>query len=385
MLLFGKKDFLCYNQFYILVKGANKMTVYNFSAGPAILPKEVLQKAQEEMLNYHGSELSVMEMSHRSSLYDGIIKEAESRLRQLMDIPDNYHVLFLQGGASLQFSMIPLNLARGKKALYVNTGAWAKKAIQAAQAIEDVEVEVIASSADQNFNYVPKITPDMVDQDAAYLHITTNETIGGIAFQEIPDAGKVPIVADMSSNILSNDYKVTDFGIIYAGAQKNIGPSGLTVVIIRDDLLNDEPIFAPMLDFRIQAENDSMYNTPATYAIYISKLVFEWLENLGGVSAVLAANKEKAQLLYDAIDASSVFSSPIAKEDRSINNIPFVTGNDEWDKEFNKFAQDNGMLNLKGHRSVGGMRASLYNAFPKEGVEALITLMHQFEEEKAGK
>lgn len=361
------------------------MTVYNFSAGPAILPKEVLQKAQEEMLNYHGSELSVMEMSHRSSLYDGIIKEAESRLRQLMDIPENYHVLFLQGGASLQFSMIPLNLARGKKALYVNTGAWAKKAIQAAQAIEDVEVEVIASSADQNFNYVPKITPDMVDQDAAYLHITTNETIGGIAFQEIPDAGKVPIVADMSSNILSNDYKVTDFGIIYAGAQKNIGPSGLTVVIIRDDLLNDEPIFAPMLDFRIQVENDSMYNTPATYAIYISKLVFEWLENLGGVSAILAANKEKAQLLYDAIDASSVFSSPIAKEDRSINNIPFVTGNDEWDKEFNKFAQDNGMLNLKGHRSVGGMRASLYNAFPKEGVEALITLMHQFEEEKAGK
>lgn len=361
------------------------MTVYNFSAGPAILPKEVLKQAQEEMLNYHGSELSVMEMSHRSSLYDAIIKEAESRLRQLIDIPENYHVLFLQGGASLQFSMIPLNLARGKKALYVNTGAWAKKAIQAAQAIEDVEVEVIASSADQNFNYVPKITPDMVDQDAAYLHITTNETIGGIAFNEIPDAGNVPIVADMSSNILSNDYKVTDFGIIYAGAQKNIGPSGLTVVIIRDDLLNDEPIFAPMLDFRVQAENGSMYNTPPTYAIYISKLVFEWIEKSGGVSAILAANKEKAQLLYDAIDASPVFTSPIAKEDRSINNIPFVTGNDEWDKEFNKFAQDNGMLNLKGHRSVGGMRASLYNAFPKEGVEALIVLMKQFEEEKAGK
>ena len=260
-----------------------------------------------------------------------------------------------------------------------------KKAIAAAQAIEGVEVEVIASSKDENFNYVPKITRDMVDQDAAYLHITTNETIGGIAFNKIPDAGDVPIVADMSSNILSNDYKVTDFGVIYAGAQKNIGPSGLTVVIIRDDLLNDEPIFAPMLDYRIHAENKSMYNTPATYGIYIAKLVFEWLEEQGGVAGILAKNQEKAQLLYDAIDASDIFTSPVVKEDRSINNIPFVTGNDDWDKEFNKRALEAGMLNLKGHRSVGGMRASLYNAFPKEGVEALVALMQKFEEEKAGK
>ena len=361
------------------------MTVYNFSAGPAILPKSVLKKAQEELLDYQGSQLSVMEMSHRSSLYESIINEAEQRLRQLMAIPENYHVLFLQGGASLQFSMLPLNLAKGKKALYVNTGAWAKKAIAAAQAIEGVEVEVIASSKDENFNYVPKITRDMVDQDAAYLHITTNETIGGIAFNKIPDAGDVPIVADMSSNILSNDYKVTDFGVIYAGAQKNIGPSGLTVVIIRDDLLNDEPIFAPMLDYRIHTENKSMYNTPATYGIYIAKLVFEWLEEQGGVAGILAKNQEKAQLLYDAIDASDIFTSPVVKEDRSINNIPFVTGNDDWDKEFNKRALEAGMLNLKGHRSVGGMRASLYNAFPKEGVEALVALMQKFEEEKAGK
>ena len=361
------------------------MTVYNFSAGPAILPKSVLKKAQEELLDYQGSQLSVMEMSHRSSLYESIINEAEQRLRQLMAIPENYHVLFLQGGASLQFSMLPLNLAKGKKALYVNTGAWAKKAIEAAQAIDGVEVEVIASSKDQNFNCVPKITRDMVDQDAAYLHITTNETIGGIAFNKIPDAGDVPIVADMSSNILSNDYKVPDFGVIYAGAQKNIGPSGLTVVIIRDDLLNDEPIFAPMLDYRIHAENKSMYNTPATYGVYISKLVFEWLEEQGGVAGILAKNQEKAQLLYDAIDASDIFTSPVVKEDRSINNIPFVTGNDDWDKEFNKQALEAGMLNLKGHRSVGGMRASLYNAFPKEGVEALVALMQKFEEEKAGK
>ena len=368
------------------IKGAITLSrIFNFSAGPSMLPVSVLEKAASEMLDYNNSGMSVMEMSHRSSLYESIINEAEQRLRQLMAIPENYHVLFLQGGASLQFSMLPLNLAKGKKALYVNTGAWAKKAIEAAQAIEGVEVEVIASSKDENFNYVPKITRDMVDQDAAYLHITTNETIGGIAFNEIPDAGAVPIIADMSSNILSNDYKVTDFGVIYAGAQKNIGPSGLTVVIIRDDLLNDEPIFAPMLDYRIHAENKSMYNTPATYGIYIAKLVFEWLEEQGGVAGILAKNQEKAQLLYDAIDASDLFTSPVAKEDRSINNIPFVTGNDDWDKEFNKRALEAGMLNLKGHRSVGGMRASLYNAFPKEGVEALVALMQKFEEEKAGK
>ncbi len=357
------------------------MTVYNFSAGPAVLPKPVLEKAQSELVNYQGSEMSVMEMSHRSSVYDNIIKDAEKLLREIMGIPDNYKVLFLQGGASLQFSMIPLNLAVGKKALFVNTGAWAKKAISAAKAIDGVEVEVIASSEDQNFTYIPMITKEMVDQDAAYVHITTNETIGGISYQTIPDAGAVPIVADMSSNILANDYNVADFGVIYAGAQKNIGPSGLTVVIIREDLLNTEPIFSPMLDFAVQAKNDSLYNTPPTYGIYMAKLVFEWIKELGGVAEILRLDQEKANLLYDAIDNSSLFKSPVAKADRSITNIPFITGDEALDKKFNQEALAEGFQNLKGHRSVGGMRASLYNAFPKEGVEALVAFMKKFEDE----
>lgn len=359
-----------------------KMTVYNFSAGPAMLPKPVLEKAQSELLNYRGSQMSVMEMSHRSSLYADIIAEAEKTLRELMDIPENYHVLFLQGGASLQFSMIPLNLAQGKKALYINTGAWAKKAIQAAKMIDGVEVVEIASSADENFTYVPKVTKDQIDQEAAYVHITTNETIGGIAFHELPDTGDVPLVADMSSNILANDYDVRDFGLIYAGAQKNIGPAGLTIVIIRDDLVNQTPIFAPMLDYQVQIANGSMYNTPATYSIYIAKLVFEWLQELGGVPEILKQDQEKAQLLYDAIDQSHLFSNPNRKEDRSITNVPFVTGDAELDKEFNARALAAGFQNLKGHRSVGGMRASLYNAFPIEGVQALVKLMQEFESEK---
>lgn len=250
------------------------MTVYNFSAGPAVLPRPVLEKAQSELLNYRGSGMSVMELSHRSSLFEEIIKDAEALLRKLMGIPENYQVLFLQGGASLQFSMIPLNLAQNKKALYVNTGSWSKKAIEAAKALGNVTVEVVASSEDQNFTYIPEISEDAIDQEAAYLHITTNNTIEGTAFQTIPQAGDVPIVADMSSNILANDYRVEDFGVIYAGAQKNIGPAGLTVVIIREDLLNDDAVFAPMLDYRLQAKNDSLYNTPPTYAIYIAKLVF---------------------------------------------------------------------------------------------------------------
>lgn len=361
------------------------MTVYNFSAGPAVLPKVVLEKAQKELVNYQGSEMSVMEMSHRSSLFDKIMKDAEQLLRELMEIPENYKVLFLQGGASLQFSMIPLNLAVGKKALYVNTGAWAKKAISAAKAIEGVEVEVIASSEDQQFTYIPEITKEMIDQEAAYLHITTNETIGGITYQSIPDAGDVPIVADMSSNILANNYRVEDFGLIYAGAQKNIGPSGLTVVIIREDLLNTEPIFSPILDFAVQAKNNSLYNTPPTYGIYIAKLVFEWLKELGGVPEILKLDQEKAQLLYDTIDSSSLFISPVAEKDRSITNIPFMTENEDLDKKFNQEALAQGFQNLKGHRSVGGMRASLYNAFPKEGVEALVAFMKKFEEENGAK
>lgn len=269
------------------------MTVYNFSAGPAVLPRPVLEKAQSELLNYRGSGMSVMELSHRSSLFEAIIKDAEALLRKLMGIPENYQVLFLQGGASLQFSMIPLNLAQNKKALYVNTGSWSKKAIEAAKALGNVTVEVVASSEDQNFTYIPEISEDAIDQEAAYLHITTNNTIEGTAFQTIPQAGDVPIVADMSSNILANEYRVEDFGVIYAGAQKNIGPAGLTVVIIREDLLNDDAVFAPMLDYRLQAKNDSLYNTPPTYAIYIAKLVFEWLEELGGIPAILEQDRQK--------------------------------------------------------------------------------------------
>lgn len=358
--------------------------MFNFSAGPAVLPKEVLQKAQSEFLNYEQSGMSVMEMSHRSKLYDAIIKGCEQHLRDLMNIPDNYHVLFLQGGASLQFSMIPLNLAQGKKALYVNTGAWAKKAIQAAKQVPGVEVEVIASSEDQNFTYVPEVSIDQVDQNAAYVHITTNETIGGVTYDKLPDCGKVPIVADMSSNILANDFKVEDFGVIYAGAQKNLGPSGVTLVIIRDDLLNKEPIFAPMLDFALQAKNRSLYNTPPTYAIYIMKLVLEWVKEQGGVPAMIQQDQAKAKLLYDTIDQSKLFSNPVAKKNRSITNIPFVTGDEALDQLFNEQALAQGFQNLKGHRSVGGMRASLYNAFPYEGVEALVTFMKAFEAENGG-
>ncbi|URZ86541.1 3-phosphoserine/phosphohydroxythreonine transaminase [Floricoccus penangensis] len=361
------------------------MTIYNFSAGPAVLPKPVLEKAQEELVNYKSSQMSVMELSHRSVLFDEIIKNAEKLLRELMDIPENYKVLFLQGGASLQFTMIPLNLAQGKKALYVNTGAWAKKAISAAKQIEDVEVEVIASSEDKNFTYIPKITKDMVDQDAAYLHITTNETIGGIRYTDIPDVGDVPLIADMSSNILANDYNVSDFGLIYAGAQKNIGPAGLTVVIIREDLIKEGQNIPPMLDYSVLATNDSMYNTPPTYAIYIAGLVFEWLKDLGGLDEILKQDQEKAQLLYDYIDSTDFYISPVAKEDRSITNVPFITGDDELDKKFNSEAKAYGFENLKGHRSVGGMRASLYNAFPKEGVEELVKFMKNFEEENKEK
>lgn len=360
------------------------MTVYNFSAGPAVLPKEVLQKAQAEFLNYAGSEMSVMELSHRSSLYDQIIKEAEHLLRELMAIPDNYHVLFLQGGASLQFSMIPLNLAQGKKALYINTGAWSKKAISAAKQVPGVEVEVIATSEDQNFTYVPEVSLDQIDQEAAYVHITTNETIGGVTYDKLPQTGKVPLVADMSSNILANDFKVTDFGLIYAGAQKNLGPSGVTLVIIREDLLNKEPIFAPMLDFALQAKNRSLYNTPPTYAIYIMKLVLEWVKAQGGVQGMIEKDQAKAQLLYHAIDHSKLFSNPVATNNRSITNIPFVTGDEKLDQLFNKEALAAGFQNLKGHRSVGGMRASLYNAFPYEGVEALVDFMHAFEQKYGG-
>ncbi|MDH6364851.1 phosphoserine aminotransferase [Enterococcus sp. PF1-24] len=359
-------------------------TVYNFSAGPAVLPKPVLEKAQSELLNYQGSGMSVMELSHRSSLFDAIIKDAEVLLRELMAIPDNYKVLFLQGGASLQFTMVPMNLAQNKKALYVNTGSWAKKAIAEAKKLGNVEIEVIASSEDQNFSYIPEIPEAAIDQEAAYLHITTNNTIEGTAYQKIPKAGKVPIVADMSSNILANDYNVANFGIIYAGAQKNIGPAGLTVVIIREDLLGLCPTVSSMLDYKIQADNDSLYNTPPTFGIYMAKLVFEWVKENGGIPGMIAADQAKANLLYQAIAKSNLFTSPIAEDSRSITNIPFVTGDADLDKKFNQEALAAGFENLKGHRSVGGMRASLYNAFPMAGVEALVAFMEKFEKENGG-
>jgi len=360
------------------------MTIYNFSAGPAVLPEPVLKKAQEELLDYKGSGMSVMELSHRSSLFEDIIAEAEKLLRKLMNVPENYHVLFLQGGASLQFSALPLNLAQNKKALYVNTGSWAKKAIAAAQAIDNVHTKVIASSEDRNFTYIPQVSKEQIDQDAAYLHITTNETIGGISYQTLPDTGNVPLVADMSSNILTNEYQVKDFGVIYAGAQKNIGPAGLTVVIIREDLLNEQALFAPMLDYRLQAQSHSMYNTPPTFSIYMAKLVFEWLQDLGGVSQILKYNQQKAGLLYETIDRSDLFQNPVNKEDRSLTNIPFLTDSDILNQEFIQLAQQQGFENLKGHRSVGGMRASLYNAFPFEGVQALVDFMQEFEKAHGG-
>lgn len=359
-------------------------TVYNFSAGPAVLPKSVLEKAQSELVNYQNSGMSVMELSHRSSLFEAILENAETLLRELMAIPDNYHVLFLQGGASTQFTMVPLNLAQNKKALYVNTGSWSKKAISEAKKIPNVTVEVLASSEDKNFTYIPEIDPAAIPQDAAYVHITTNNTIEGTTIYDLPDTGQVPLVADMSSNILSVNYNVADFGLIYAGAQKNIGPAGLTVVIVRDDLIGEVDVLSAMLDYDIHVKNGSMYNTPPTYSIYIAKLVFEWIKAQGGVAKMEERNQEKAALLYNEIDTSALFSSPVTKKDRSINNIPFVTGNEALDKKFNQEAAAAGFENLKGHRSVGGMRASLYNAFPKAGVEALVAFMKKFEAENGG-
>lgn len=361
------------------------MTIYNFSAGPAVLPKKVLQKAQAEFLDYAQSGMSVMELSHRSSEFDEIIASAEALLRQLMNIPDHYKVLFLQGGASTQFSMLPLNMAKGRKAYYVVAGSWGKKAyteaVKLSQTI-DFEPICLASSEDSQFDHVPTIDPSDIDPDAAYVHITTNNTIEGTAIYELPDTNGVPLVADMSSNILAVDYQVSDFAMIYAGAQKNIGPAGVTIVIVRDDFLNDEPALSSMLDYRIQAENGSLYNTPPTFGIYMAKLVFEYVKSLGGVPQMAADNLIKSGLLYDMIDTSDFYRSPVAViKDRSVANIPFVTPNAELDKAFVLAAERAGFKNIKGHRSVGGMRASLYNAFPLEGVKALIAFMKAFEEE----
>ena len=357
--------------------------VFNFSAGPAALPLEVLQQAQAELVNWHGSGMSVMEMSHRGKEYMSIQADAEADLRELMGIPSNYKVLFVQGGASLQFAMVPMNLLRGKaSADYLNTGEWSKKAIKEAKKYG--AVNVIASSEDKNFSYAPAQSAWKLDPNAAYVHITQNETIGGVEIFDNVDTGSVPLVSDMSSNILSRPMDVSKFGLIYAGAQKNIGPAGLTIVIVREDLLGQTVAGTPtMMDYQIQAENDSMYNTPPTYAIYIAGLVFKMLKAKGGLAAMEKVNRAKAQIIYDILDASSFYSSPVARENRSLMNIPFTLKDAALDDEFLKGAKDRGMIQLKGHRSVGGMRASIYNAMPVEGVQALADYMKEFEKIKA--
>ncbi|MBF7094850.1 3-phosphoserine/phosphohydroxythreonine transaminase [Streptococcus sp. HF-1907] len=363
------------------------MTIYNFSAGPAVLPKPVLEKAQAELLDYQGSGMSVLEMSHRSKEFDKIIKDAESLLRELMGIPDNYRVLFLQGGASLQFTMIPLNLAKGRKAYYLVGGSWGKKAYTEAVKLSKTipfEPILLASTEDTVYDHIPEFDAKDIDPDAAYVHLTTNNTIEGTSVYNLPDTNGVPIVADMSSNILAVRYNVEDFGMIYAGAQKNIGPAGVVVAIIREDLLNDEPALSAMLDYRIQADAGSLYNTPPAYSIYIAKMVFEWVKEMGGVDEMEKINREKSGLLYDFIEQSDFYTSPVKNpKDRSVANVPFVTPSKELDAKFVAEATPLGFKNIKGHRSVGGMRASLYNAFPRQGVLDLIDFMKKFEAENS--
>lgn len=353
--------------------------VYNFSAGPAVLPEPVLKKAAAELLEYRGTGMSVMEMSHRSKAYDDIIQTAEALLRDLMNIPDNYKVLFLQGGASSQFAMVPLNLMRKtRKVDIVHTGTWTKRALDEIKRYGTCNI--IASSEDKNFSYIPK--PDRVSfsSDADYFHICTNNTIEGTRYTSYPDTGSVPLVADMSSNILSEVVNVSRFGIIFAGAQKNIGPAGLTIVIIREDLIGHAMDITPtMFNYKTHADNKSLYNTPPTYGIYIAKLVFEWLKDLGGVPAMQKINEEKAKILYDCLDNSSIFKSPIAQEDRSLMNIPFTAATKDLEARFLTEAGNNGFVQLEGHRSVGGMRASIYNAMPIEGVKKLVDFMKKFE------
>ncbi|MDD5756075.1 MAG: 3-phosphoserine/phosphohydroxythreonine transaminase [bacterium] len=354
--------------------------VFNFSAGPAMLPEPVLKKAAEEMLDYKGSGMSVMEMSHRSKPFEEIINGAEATLREIMGIPDTYYVLFLQGGASMQFAMVPLNLfENSKKADFVNTGTWSKKAISEAKKYGTANV--VASSEDKKFAEIPVLDPAKFSKDADFFHITTNNTIEGTTIRELPDTGAVPLVADMSSNILGEQYDVAKFGLIYAGAQKNIGPAGVTVVIIKKDLVGSAlPITPTMLDYKIHAENGSLYNTPPCYAIYISKLVFEWIKAEGGVKAIEARNKEKAAMLYNAIDNSKLYKAPVANPKfRSIMNVPFALPTEALDEKFLAEAKKLGLTTLKGHRSVGGCRASIYNAMPVEGVKKLVEFMKNFE------
>ncbi|MEY3219391.1 MAG: hypothetical protein RIT27_748 [Pseudomonadota bacterium] len=353
--------------------------VYNFSAGPAMMPEAVLQQARDEMLDWQGSGMSVMEMSHRGKEYVSIAQQADADLRELLAIPSHYKVLFLQGGASSQFAMIPMNLLRGKNtADYLNTGEWSKKAIKEAQKF--CEVNVAASSKDTNFSTIPARNTWKLNPDAAYLHYTPNETIGGVEFHEIPDAGDVPLVADMSSTILSRPIDVSKFGLIYAGAQKNIGPAGMAIVIVREDLIGQTIANTPsMLDYKIHADAESMYNTPPTYTWYLAGLVFKWLKNNGGLKAMAEINQRKANALYAAIDQSSFYNNPVEKSSRSWMNVPFTLANAELDKTFLAEAKKENLTTLAGHRSVGGMRASIYNAMPEEGVQKLIAFMADFE------
>lgn len=355
---------------------------YNFSAGPAGLPEAVLLQAQQEMLDWHGKGSSIMEMSHRSKEFISVAQAAEQDLRDLMAVPDNYNVLFLQGGASSQFSMVPMNLLRGKtSADYINTGIWSKKAIK--EAARYCNVNVVASAENNGFTAIPTQSELTLDPNAAYLHFTPNETIGGLEFDYVPQAGDVPVVADYSSSILSRPIDVSQYGLIYAGAQKNIGPAGLTVVIVREDLLGETLPGTPgMFDYQLHAAADSMNNTPPTFAWYLAGLVFKWLKEQGGVEAIAELNQRKAQKLYAAIDQSDFFANPMAEANRSWMNVPFTLADSALDSVFLEQAEAAGLLNLKGHRSVGGMRASIYNAVPESAVDALIEFMQQFEKQQ---
>ncbi len=355
--------------------------VYNFSAGPSVLPLEVLETAAKEMCEFGESGQSVMEMSHRSKEYDAIIKETEANLREIMNIPENYEVLFLQGGASSQFAMIPLNLMnKNGKADFVVTGQWANKAYK--EAARYGQAKVVASSADKTYSYIPKLDKADFTPDADYFHICMNNTIYGTRFTELPDTGDVPLVADISSCILSEPIDVTKFGVLYAGAQKNLAPAGLTIVIIRKDLIGNAMDITPtMFNYATHADNASMFNTPPCYTIYVAGLVLKWIKKLGGLEKVKELNEKKAKILYDFLDNSKMFKGTVEKADRSLMNVPFVTGNDELDAKFVTEAKKAGFVNLKGHRSVGGMRASIYNAMPIEGVEKLVEFMANFEKE----
>ena len=359
------------------------MRVYNFSAGPSMLPMVVLEKVQKDLIDYQGTGMSVMEMSHRSKPYEKINDEAEALLRQLMNVPENYSIIFVQGGASMQFEAVPLNLAGGKtsaKGDYIVSGNFSGKAYKEAKKYGDM-VEV-ASSKDKNFTYIPKTTADMFRQDADYAHICYNNTIFGTRFSEVPDTGKVPLVADMSSCILSQEFDVSKFAVIYAGAQKNIAPAGVTIVIVRNDMLGQEnPLCPTMMKWATQVENKSLYNTPPAFTTYVASEVFKYVLSLGGVKAMQKINEEKAKLLYDFIDNSSFYNNPVVSEFRSLMNVPFTTPNADLDAKFVAEAGKNGLISIKGHRLVGGMRASIYNAMPIEGIKKLIEFMGKFEQE----